>query len=349
MAGGARLAERAARRPRARFVVPLFALHAAALAAALLALLRRDRAGRPPPPALRQRVHPYFPRNFCVYDTVMYSGESHLLYLRVRALDAYVDRFVVGHSCWTFQGDPAPALSLSPLERELSAYDDKIAVFRACGPPRRARAWDREAGLRAFMQRAVASLRPAPDDLVVNTDCDEIPTRRGLQWVVEHPPDAFYKLSGLYFWYTFRWYVAGEVWRKASVVRWARRRSFQELRKVTRRRTPGVALVHCTYCFADIAAVVRKLRSFCHHEYAFEPFVNPSYILACAECGKALIPDQADRVSPYPGDVAEFVPFSHPAVDFLTRTVGFSDVGIADRENVSYFKRLLNCTGAEGK
>jgi hypothetical protein len=103
-------------------------------------------------------------------------------------------------------------------------------------------------------------------------------------------------------------------------------------------------LVHCTYCMSDIGSIVRKLESFCHHEFASEPFINPSYILACVECGKAVIPAQADRIRPYKGDVREFVPFDHPATDFLKQKIGFSDSSRASRANVSYFKRLINCT-----
>jgi hypothetical protein len=94
----------------------------------------------------------------------------------------------------------------------------------------------------------------------------------------------------------------------------------------------------------DLASIVRKLESFCHHEFAFEPFINPSYILACVECGKAVIPAQANRIVPYTGDVNEFVPFDHPATDFLKQTMGFSDTAITSPENVSYFKKWINCT-----
>jgi hypothetical protein len=62
------------------------------------------------------------------------------------------------------------------------------------------------------------------------------------------------------------------------------------------------------------------------------------------ECGKAVIPAQANRISLYTGDVSEFVPFDHPATDFLKREMGFSDTAIASPENVSYFKKLINCT-----
>jgi hypothetical protein len=151
------------------------------------------------PVTVRQRMHPYVFRNFSVYDAIMYAGESRLFYLRVRSLDAYVDYFVVGYSCLTFQNNPAPPLSYAPLEAELSEYDDKIIVFRTCARRRKMRAWDRESSLRMFLQWSIAQLHPNHDDLVMNCDCDEIPTQPSLEWVFAHPPATFYKFRGLYF------------------------------------------------------------------------------------------------------------------------------------------------------
>jgi hypothetical protein len=293
-------------------------------------------------------MHPYVFRNFTVYDAIMYAGESRLFYLRVRSLDAYVDYFVVGYSCLTFQNNPAPPLSYAPLEAELSEYDDKIIVFRTCPRPRNMRAWDRESRLRIFLQQSIARLHPQRDDLVMNCDCDEIPTQQGLNWIFARPPTTFYKFKGLYFWYTFRWIFADEFWIKASIVRWGALRAgltLQDLRRSIRHRTPNISLVHCSYCFSDIASVVRKLESFCHHEFAFEPFINPNYIRACVECGKGLVPDHANRIAPYKGDVREFVPFVHLETEFLTKKIGFTDMGkLTSSENVSHFKRYISCT-----
>jgi hypothetical protein len=275
----------------------------------------------------------------------MYNGESELFYLRLVMLDPYVDYFVVGHSCYTFQGDAAPPLSFAPLEREIAPFRPKMRIFETCAGQKFAfHSWDREAWLRDFLRGSIASLRPSPSDLVLSCDCDEIPTPAGMEWLIAHPPTTWYKLRGLYFIYTFRWWLPSAVWIKPSIVRWGGAPSFQTLRKEGRHRTRQPVLIHCTYCFPEIATIIRKLKSFCHHEFAFEPFTNPSYILAATMCGRSIIPAQGTMVEGYKGNIDELLPIRHPALDFLREAVGFRDKDLATRENVSYFLRYLNCT-----
>jgi hypothetical protein len=86
------------------------------------------------------------------------------------------------------------------------------------------------------------------------------------------------------------------------------------------------------------------LKSFCHHEYAFEPFVNPNYILASVKCGRSIIPQQAPLTEPYLGSLEELLPVRHPRLEYLRRSVGFSDLDVTREENVTEFLRFLNCT-----
>jgi hypothetical protein len=190
------------------------------------------------------------------------------------------------------------------------------------------------------------SLQPSPDDLVLN--CDKIPTRSGLDWIYSHPPRTFYKLRGLYFMYTFRWFFPNITWPRASILRWEASISFQQVRKSKGEVTPVVSLIHCSYCFSNIGSFIRKFKSFCHHEYAFEPFINPSFILAAVTCGKALIPSQQNAMVPFPENRArDLMPGSHPELDYLTRTIGFSDVHLATTQNPTRFLKYFNCTKEE--
>jgi hypothetical protein len=279
----------------------------------------------------------------------MYNGESQLFYLRLRLLDPFIDYFLVGYSCFTFQGDPNPPLSFSPLESEISYYSTKIKIFTKCedSADEVSHSWDREARLRGFLHNSGASLHPKPTDLIISCDADEIPIPAGLQWIYDHPPTTFYKFRGYYFMYTFRWWMAGEPWIKPFVVRWFALDSLQALRKQGRHRTPNFTLIHCTYCFPDIETVRRKLRSFCHSEYAKEPFVNPNYIAAAAKCGKGMIPSHAERIVSYKGDINQILPFQHPELEFLRNEFGFRNLSGTTQEEVEHFLRYINCTKKE--
>jgi hypothetical protein len=148
--------------------------------------------------------------------------------------------------------------------------------------------------------------------------------------------------------YTFRWFFPNITWSRASILRWGAGVSFQHVRKATRPLTPVVSVIHCTYCVPDIASIIRKFKSFCHHEYAFEPFINPSFILAAIKCGKALIPSQQDAIVPFPEQrVQDVMPVRHPELDYLRKTIGFSDVHLAARQNLTKFLKYLNCTKKE--
>ena len=145
-------------------------------------------------------MHPYYPRPFRVFDTIMYNGEAQLFYLRLKLLNPYVDHFVVGYSCTSFQGDPNPPFSFAPLEKEIAEYADKVHVFQYCNPKKkreRIHSWEREARLRNFMKECIDSLNPRPEDLVINCDCDEFPTQKGLEMIYANPPERWYKFKGL--------------------------------------------------------------------------------------------------------------------------------------------------------
>jgi hypothetical protein len=285
------------------------------------------------------------PRSFRVFDSIMYGGEAHLFFLRLVTLDPYVDYFVVGYLCYTFQGAPAGPISFEPFESEIAQYSDKIKIFHACrGFKKSKHSWNREWGLREFLRDSVASLQPNPEDLVISCDCDEIPTRRGLDAIFADPPKDFYKFRGSYFTFSFRLYSPSSPWIKAGIVRWSAIGSLQSLRRSKSRVVSGVSLIHCSYCSPTIGMIVKKLKAFCHHEFAFEPFINPNYILASVKCGKSLIPTQRDLTAPYLGNIDEFLPVRHPKLEFLREKVGFSDLETTDEKNVTEFMRFLNCT-----
>jgi hypothetical protein len=289
---------------------------------------------------------PRYPRNFTVYDAVLYNGESHLLYLRLRLLSAYVDHFILAYSCMTFQGLPNENLTFEPLEFEISRYSEKLTVFTRCESGEQS-GWLRESNLREFLLASIATFQPRDIDLVINCDADEIPTPAGLEWVYKYPPTNFYKFRGYYFMYTFKWWMPCDVWVKASITRWKGVTSLQYFRREGKHRTPGYTLLHCTYCFPEIAGVRKKLTSFCHSEFGKEPFTNPNYIFAAAKCGKGMIPPRTHLLEKWPGDIDDLIPFRHPELDFLRDDFGFRNTSETSLPEIHRFLRFLNCTKPE--
>lgn len=106
-----------------------------------------------------------------VIDCVIYNGEP-ILELRLRLLDAVVDRFVVVESTVTFKGD-AKTLRFDPAA--FARWVDRIdwivlqpEDFADCDS-----AWARETTQRNAVLRGLQGL--ADDDLVLLSDVDELP------------------------------------------------------------------------------------------------------------------------------------------------------------------------------
>jgi beta-1,4-mannosyl-glycoprotein beta-1,4-N-acetylglucosaminyltransferase len=109
-----------------------------------------------------------------IVDCCTFAGEFELLELRLRTLDAAVDRFVLCEAAFTFRGDPKP-LHLAGAAERLAPWRDRVTVLTYPGPPA-ADPWANEWGQRDYLATALAGC--APDDLVLIGDCDEIPDPR---------------------------------------------------------------------------------------------------------------------------------------------------------------------------
>jgi hypothetical protein len=117
----------------------------------------------------------------------------------------------------------------------------------------------------------------------------------------------------------------------------------QNYRRENRRTWPNFSLVHCTYCFPEITGEIKKLEAASHHEWAFEPWINPSYIVATVLCHRDILWNNY-TLTKYPGSYSEFVPFDHPEFDFLKKEVPFRDLELASRENITRFMQMINCS-----
>lgn len=109
-----------------------------------------------------------------IVDCFTFADEFDLLELRLRTLDAVVDRFVLCEAAFTFRGDPKPRHFAAAAER-FAAWRDRIVVLDYPGPPS-TDPWTNEWGQRDFLAAALSGC--GPGDLVLIGDCDEIPDPR---------------------------------------------------------------------------------------------------------------------------------------------------------------------------
>jgi beta-1,4-mannosyl-glycoprotein beta-1,4-N-acetylglucosaminyltransferase len=111
-----------------------------------------------------------------IYDCFTFFDELDLLELRLRTLDAVVDRFVLCESPFTFTGKPKPLYFAESAER-FAPWRNKIVALVYPGPSNES-PWENEWSQRDYLATALGSCEG--DDLILLSDCDEIPDPRNV-------------------------------------------------------------------------------------------------------------------------------------------------------------------------
>jgi hypothetical protein len=284
---------------------------------------------------LRPNPDPDPPR---LFDCFLYHSESYMLYLHLLTLSGYVDKFVIAYSNESFSTLAPSPISFSPFEPEILSFSGSIvfvhvdfgALPLSESRYRNATAWRREATARNRLLTGVESLSPAPRDLILLCDVDEIVTRDAALLVRRRPPVHYYNLRGLLFHGSFRWRVGS--WERPLVIRYGAIAAPLDDYKFTRFvfPFPGVLHYHCSFCAPRIGDVLRKLASFSHTEYSRGRFRDPNYVWARLACGYGVLPPRwkmPERLTLVDFDGARiFVP-DDPRLAFLKKRVGFEDIG----------------------
>lgn len=111
-----------------------------------------------------------------IYDCFTFFNENDVAAIRFEELDPVVDKFIVVHGNTTFRGQPKDVYY--DYDRH-ARYADKVEHIivntAALRSTRGESAWDREALQRNGIAKGLRSA--APDDIIVLSDCDEIPRR----------------------------------------------------------------------------------------------------------------------------------------------------------------------------
>jgi beta-1,4-mannosyl-glycoprotein beta-1,4-N-acetylglucosaminyltransferase len=108
-----------------------------------------------------------------IFDAFLFFNELEMLELRLNILDPVVDRFVLVESTVTFSGRPKPLYYAEHQVRFAPWRDKIIHVVVDDTPDTGAWRWGREYFQRDQIMRGLLQCRC--DDIVLLSDCDEIP------------------------------------------------------------------------------------------------------------------------------------------------------------------------------
>jgi len=224
-----------------------------------------------------------------VFDCVQYNGESHMLYIRLWRLYPFVTKFIIVLSNTTHSGRPK-VNSFEPFTKEINSFKDKIYFYYY--EPKVTNdyssqeiSWKRENAQRNSLLSALRKFSPKEGDLILMGDLDEIPTRQGMELILENPPTYCYYLKGIFFTINHKYWLTD--WSRFAVIVYTNTiHSFQTYRDTSHNifEKGGYTLTHCTYCFPKIEMFVNKFKSSAHTEFSVYPFTNESYIFKRHYC-----------------------------------------------------------------
>jgi hypothetical protein len=289
---------------------------------------------------------------FRVFDCFPYNGESELLLIRLRTLSAYVTAFILAFSNTSNSGRENRVLTFLPYESEVKQFKNQLRIHLTDVRLFGSRPWDREHGLREYLLFCVRLETPGPDDLLLQSDLDEIPQPSALKAIFRNPPRHFIAVSSHLFYYSLRWrderkWVGNAILRYGGI-----QRPFNSYRHKKKPLFRVYVALHLFYVLQRENVNIRKLQTSAHIEYGHGKYINPNYIIAKVLCGQSLFAHHLDRISLVPKSSyeldlppsAERLLWRFPFTDLndfplnisLIRTWARCDSIVIDRDHVTH-------------
>ncbi len=222
-----------------------------------------------------------------VHDCILFSNEIDLLYLRLSELDAVVDQFLIVQGTTTFQGAERTVVSLEDDDR-LKPFAPKIRHVVVDDLPRGTTPWFAEYAQRNRLGEA-AREQASPDDLLLFSDVDEIPSRKAVEraHLIERGQVGAFNMR--FFYYGLNWEFPAR-WDRGRAVRAdaLRHVSAQELRSCPPDIVIREPAWHLSYFYRRnelLEQIKKKATSFAHSEYARRKYLKASYLDFCIRGG----------------------------------------------------------------
>lgn len=111
-----------------------------------------------------------------IIDTFPFNKDFNALKIRLDELNDIVDLFVVAESSYTHSGDPKP-LYLSEDFGKFKKYSKKLIVVKNTKKYRTGNPRIRELRQRQLISTHLKNYKLTVNDLIIHSDCDEIPRR----------------------------------------------------------------------------------------------------------------------------------------------------------------------------
>ena len=233
-----------------------------------------------------------------IFLCTLYNNEAEFAYIHIWRLYDYIDKFIIVTSNMTYSG-LSKNVTFKSFEKDIKPFMDKVDIVyfnNICNRKEYGNTkliWCIEASQRDYAKNYIEeNYNPTENDLLIITDIDEILTREGIKYIIQHPPNNYYFLKGhRYFPY---YYHKFDDCDKSVVVRYHKgMKALTKYRamKNTNSNTfkfkynPTKPLItHCSYCFKDIEEYRNKLRSYSHQIFNKPPYITNDWIFKSHYC-----------------------------------------------------------------
>lgn len=223
----------------------------------------------------------FIDKSLKIVDTFSFFNEMDMLEFRLMELNDVVDYFVLVESNYTHSGHPKPYYYLDNKER-YAKYNHKIIHYMVEDMPNAPNPWVNEGHQRDKIADAVKQLNLCDSDLVVLSDCDEIPNTNTLRECRNTGVYCPANLSQDLYYYNLTTFVS--LWTRAKLINYGlfKLQRPTEIRISSPWETLYNAGWHFSY-FGDPQFIIKKIENFAHQELNNETYKNTQKIQEAIE------------------------------------------------------------------
>ena len=213
-----------------------------------------------------------------LFDCFMYNNENLILELRLNTLDKFVHKFVIVESAFDHQGNKK---KLRFNINKFKKFKHKIKYLRLNKFPENLSDWERENYNRNYIKKGI--IEADPDDLIMISDVDEIPSISNLN-IFKKKKFTVFRQKMIYYRFNLQnttepyWYGSKVCKKKyLNSPQWLRNQkvkpySFWRIDKINWNIIKNGGW-HFSFVMSD-SMIAEKIKSFAHREFNNEKFNN---------------------------------------------------------------------------
>ena len=221
-----------------------------------------------------------------VYDCIIFYNEIDMLKFRLEELNQHVDYFIIVEGEKTFTGKEKESV-FTKNENQFDDFKNKI-ILHSVENMDSDNPWVNETKQRDGIGHVLNTLSLNDDDIVILSDCDEIPDVKTIEKFKKETFNKIYSLSQDFYYYNLYSKFTYK-WDKSKIGRWGdikKHGSTDRIRYIDFDSLPNGGW-HFSY-FGDSNFIKNKIENFSHQEYNNEDYKSQEHINNCIQNKRSL-------------------------------------------------------------